>query len=407
MALVTELDLPVFDYLADDLTGEVYHQRLAEVRQQGWLASSPLSYVVLDREAGEFFLRARGATFPGREIADLFGVTGGRLREQIDANILNLTGDRHRRLRGLVGPAFGPRAADGWRPAMRGFLQQLWADIEPATSAEFVAAFAKPYPSLTITAVLGVPPEDAPRLHEWSHWVQRQFDIRALASDLSRIEQATVELYGYVEALLARRQAEPAADLLSALLAARGEEGRLTHAECVNLVLNVLAGGIDTTQSQLAHAMRLFAEHPDQWALLAAQPDLVPDAVTEVLRFEPVAPFTARICVDQLEHRGVTFPPGTIVAICSERANRELAGDPAAAGQGDGERFDIAVSREDRLLTFGAGPHYCLGANLARAELAEALRFLLPRMPGLALDGPPELGGVEGIYGLEALPLRW
>ena len=399
MPIVTELDLPVFDYLADDLTGEVYHQRLADVRGQGWLACAPLSYVVLDREAGEFFLRSKGTAFPGREIADLFGITGGRLREQIDANILNLTGERHRRLRALVGPAFSPRAADSWRPVMRGFLEQLWAGLEAATAAEFVAAVAKPYPSLTITAVLGVPPQDAPRLHEWSHWVQRQFDVRALASELARIESATTELYGYVEALLAARRDAAGDDLLSSLLAARAAGDRLSHAECVNLVLNVLAGGIDTTQSQLAHAMRLFAAHPGQWALLATHPDLTSAAVTEVLRFEPITPFTARICLDQLEHRGVIFPPGTIVAICAERANREL--------DGDGEVFDITASREDRLLTFGAGPHYCLGANLARAELEEALAFLAPRMPWLALDGTPRLGGVEGIYGVDELALRW
>ncbi|HKA99109.1 MAG TPA: cytochrome P450 [Streptosporangiaceae bacterium] len=408
MAIVTELELPEFDYLADDLTGEVYHERLAQLRSHGWLASSPLSYVVLDREAGEFFLRSKGTSFPGREIADLFGVSGGRLREQIDANILNLTGGRHRRLRALVGPAFSPRAADAWRPVMRGYLERLWAGIEPAASAEFVAAIAKPYPSLTITAVLGAPEEDAPRLHEWSHWVQRQFDIRALSGDLARLEQATAELYDYVETLLEQRRAAPAGDLLSALLAVRDEGDRLSHPECVNLVLNVLAGGIDTTQSQLAHGMRLFAGHPGQWALLATHPELTRQAVTEVLRFEPITPFTARICVDQLEHRGVIFPPGTIVAVCAERANREQAGaGPGQATGGDGERFDITVGRDDRLLTFGAGPHYCLGANLARAELEEALAFLAPRMPGLALDGPPQLGGVEGIYGIDSLPLRW
>jgi cytochrome P450 len=407
VTIVTDIDLPVFDYLADDLTGEVYHQRLAEVREQGWLASSPLSYVVLDREAGEFFLRAKATAFPGRQIADIFGVTGGRLRELIDANILNLTGADHRRLRALVGPAFSPRAADAWRPAMRGFLQQLWAGIQPATATEFVAAIAKPYPSLTIAAVLGAQAGDAPRLHEWSTWVQRQFDIRALASDLARIEKATVEVYGYVEALLAERQVTPGDDLLSRLLAAREEGDRLSHPECVNLVANVIAGGIDTTQSQLAHALRLFAEHPEQWALLAGHPELTGQAVSEVLRFEPITPFTARICLEQVEHRGVVFPAGTIVAICAERANREQAGGDGGPGHSDGERFDITARRDDRLLTFGAGPHYCLGANLARAELEEALAFLAPRMPGLAPDGPPELGGVEGIYGIGALPLRW
>jgi cytochrome P450 len=427
VAIVTDLDLPVFDYMAPDLTGDVYHQRLAEVRRHGWLAQSPLSYVVLDREAGEFFLRSKSTAFPGREIADIFGVTTGPLRAQIDANILNQTSTHHRRLRALVGPSFSPRATDRCRPVMRRFLGQLWADIARANSCEFVDAVAKPYPSLTIAAILGAPAADAPRLHEWSNWVQRQFDIRALAEELAKIEQATAEVYEYVEALLGLRRAAPSDDLISSLLAAEAEGDQLSHSECVNLVLNVIAGGIDTTQSQLAHALRLFAGHPDQWAFLGQHPALVPQAVTEVLRYEPITPFTARICLEPVEHRGVVFPAGTIVSICAERANREITAESTdradvastpgtdkttgpAGGADDGEageRFDITAQRDERLLTFGAGPHYCLGANLARAELEEALAFLAPRMPGLALGGEPDLGGVEGIYGINALPLRW
>jgi cytochrome P450 len=117
-----------------------------------------------------------------------------------------------------------------------------------------------------------------------------------------------------------------------------------------------------------------------------------------VLRAEPITPFTARICLEDVKHRGVLFPAGTIVAVCAERANREQDG---------GEEFDITVPRDGRILTFGAGPHFCLGANLARAELEEALTFLAPRMPDLAAGGPALLGGVEGIYGVEQLPLRW
>src|SRR5258707_14857152 len=131
MPRVPKLDLPVIDLAAAELAGDGYHQRLAELRRQGWLASSPLAFIVLDRESGEFFLRARAAAFPGREIADLFGITGGPLRDQIDANILTQQGDRHRRLRALVGPAFTPRAADRWRPVMRGFLNDLWAQLAP------------------------------------------------------------------------------------------------------------------------------------------------------------------------------------------------------------------------------------------------------------------------------------
>jgi cytochrome P450 len=201
-----------------------------------------------------------------------------------------------------------------------------------------------------------------------------------------------------VTKLLDDRRNNPGTDLITTLIRA-GEHGdKLTRDECVNLVLNVLAGGVDTTQSQLAHAMRLFAGHPAQWDLLAKNPDeLAPAAVQEVLRFEPIAPFTARIVLEDTEHRGVLFPAGTIVAVCAERANREAGG----------ETFDITAARDAKLFTFGAGAHFCLGANLARAELEEALKFLAPRMPGLTVDSEPVLGGVEGIYNVESLPLRW
>jgi cytochrome P450 len=281
---------------------------------------------------------------------------------------------------------------------MRGFLEELWAPVAAYGGCDFTAAVARPYPSLTIATVLGAPQQDAERLHNWSSRVQRQFDIRALETSREDIERAVTEVKAYVTGLLEARRATPGDDLISDLLAARDQGDRLSAAECVELVTNVLAGGIDTTAGQLAHAVRLFAGHPGQWSLLASDPALIPRAVEEVLRFEPVTPFTARICLEQVEHRDVVFPPGTIVAVCAERANRQ---------DEDGESFDITAPRDTRLLTFGAGTHFCLGANLARAELEEALAFLAPRTPGLALDGPPQLGGVEGIYGIDKLPVIW
>jgi cytochrome P450 len=398
MNLVSDLDLPAFDFAAPDSPADRHHAQLAGIRQRGWLARSPLAYIVLDHDAGEFFLRSRKTAFPGRQIAEFFGVASGPLAEHIDANILNLDGEHHRRLRALVGPALTPRAADRWRPAMRGFLADLWARVAADGGCDFAAAVARPYPSLTIATVLGAPHRDAARLHTWSTWVQRQFDIRALEMNRDDIERAVTEVTEYVTGLLEARRAAPGDDLISVLLAARDHGDRLSAAECVQLVVNLLAGGIDTTAGQLAHAIRIFAGHPGQWAMLAGDPGLAPRAVDEVLRFEPVTPFTARICLEQVEFRDVIFPAGTIVAVCAERANRE--------GEG-GEDFDITAARAGRLLTFGAGTHYCLGANLARAELEEALAFLAPRAPDLALDGPPQLGGIEGIYGIDKLPVIW
>ncbi|MGH3164886.1 MAG: cytochrome P450 [Trebonia sp.] len=406
MTVVTELDLPEIDYMSPGFGPDTYHRLLAEARSESWIAHSPLAFIVLDRESGDFFLRSKATAFPGRQIAEIFGITSGRLYEHINANILNLTGDKHRRLRSLVGHAFTPRAADRWRPVMREFLRQLWDGMtkdgvakDGTTSAEFVSAFARPYPSRTVAAVLGAPVGDAPRLFRWANMVQRQFDVQALSTQIPDIEQAAAESYDYVEDLVAARKRHPEDDLISMIAQAEEDGDRLSHDECVNLILNVIAGGIDTTQGQLSHGMLLFARHPGQWALLASAPEkLAPAATSEIVRFEPVAPITARICLEDIEHRGVTFPAGTIVAVSSERANRET---------GDGETFDIAAPRDGKVFTFGAGAHHCLGVNLARAEIEEALTFLAPRMPGLALDGDAELGNIEGIYGVDALPLRW
>ncbi len=266
-------------------------------------------------------------------------------------------------------------------------------------------AFAKPYPSLAIATVMGAPLEDAPRLHHWSNWIQRQFDAISMASEREKIEQACAEFYDYAEDLVRSRRRKPADDLISKLIEAEEEGERLSDVECINLVFNVLVGGVDTSQSQLAHTIRLLAEHPDQLALLAADPSLAEAAVEEGLRYEPITPFTARITTEEVTFRDVTFPEGTMVMVCAFTGNRDLDGD--AAGE-DADRFDISADRgRARPLTFGAGVHYCLGANLARVELQEGLAFLSQRLRDLKLDGEPVYEGVSGIYGLAELPISF
>ena len=401
MPLVSELDLPELDYLDADLQGERFHAVIEELRSRSWLCTAPMGFVVLDREASAFFLRTKSATFPGMKIAELFEVEEGPLLEQMRRNILHVNGDQHGRLRNLVNPAFTPRAADRWRPAMRAFLERLWEPLAGARACEFVDAFAKPYPSLTIATVMGAPLEDAPSLHRWSNLIQRQFDPPSLMNERAEIEQACAEFYDWSDRLIERRRHEPGDDLISTLIAAEQEGDRLSDVECQNLVLNVLVGGVDTTQSQLAHGLRVFAAHPEQWSLLAERPELAPAAVEELLRYEPITPFTARLLHEEVEFRDVVFPADTVVMVCSFAGNRDGV-------EGEPEDFDITAERGSaKPLTFGAGIHYCLGANLARAELQEALTFLAPRMPDLALDGEPELGSIHGIYGMERLPLTW
>src|ERR1700730_7093069 len=125
MALVSELELPAFDYTDASMRGDRFHRAMEEVRARGWLAEGPYGYIALDRESAEFFLRTRSAIFPGMKIAEIFGVADGPLYEQMRRNILHVNGPDHSRLRSLVNPALSPRAVERYRPAMRRFLGDL------------------------------------------------------------------------------------------------------------------------------------------------------------------------------------------------------------------------------------------------------------------------------------------
>jgi cytochrome P450 len=399
MPLATELELPQINPADPELRGETFRSAMAAVPgYDGWLGAQPFGFVTLDRESGEFFLRSRATEFPGLTIASLFGIDAGPLNEEIVKNIISINGADHGRLRQLVNPALAPRRVDRYRPAMREYLAGLLDGWPADGRGEFIEAFAKPYPSQVIAHVMGAPIADAGRLHHFSNWIQRQFDAASLATERPAIEEAVVECYAYVEALIDARRSDPQEDLITDLIAAEEAGDRLSQDELRNLILNILVGGVDTSQSQLAHAVRLLALAPEQWERLRADPHrLALAAVDEALRYEPITPFTARITVQELEFRGVTFPTGSIILVSAWHANREGIDD---------DRFDIDADRGgERVLTFGAGIHYCVGANLARAEMQEALVFLAENVHSIRLDGEPEFGTPAGIYGLESLPL--
>ena len=400
---VADLDLPKLEYQDPEIKGPRFQETMRELRERNWLARvDPVGYAVLDRESAAHFLRSRSLTFPGRRMLEVQGVTSGPLYERFKGNLLDLDGDDHRRLRKLVQPAFTPPAADRHRPAMRKLIESLHSRVADEGRCDVVEAFAQPYPAMMIAHVMGAPLEDAGRLHEWANYIQQQFDPVKISTQLDKIEKAAREFFEYAWALLKDRQGKPADDLISELIAAEEEGDRLTEDECVHLISAVLVGGVDTTQSQLAHGMLLFAQHPEQWRMLAENPDLAPQAVEEILRFEPITPFTARITLEDVEYRDVTFPKDTVVIASAVTANR----DPEAYEEP--ESFDITADRDrSKPLTFGAGPHFCLGANLARAELQEAFAFLAPRMPDLELDGDPVYDTPFGVYGMESLPVRW
>jgi cytochrome P450 len=403
VAAVAELDLPAFHYADPELTGAAFHETMREARERSWLArAEPVGFFVLEREAAAFFLRTPKATFPGTRLLEAQGVIDGPIYERLQGNLLDLDGDTHRRLRKLVQPAFTPPAADRHRPAMRRHLAELFEPLAGSGGFEVTEALAKPYPARMIAELMGAPISDADRLGVWANLIQGQFDPLKLANERPAMERAATEFVEYTRALLDARHDDPGDDLISKLIAAEEEGDRLSPDEVVSLTSAILVGGVDTTQAQLAHALALFCEHPDQWRMLAEDRSLAPGAVEEVLRYEPITPFTARIVLEEIEYDGVSFPQDTLIFAAAVAANR----DPAAYAEP--EEFDITAERgRAKPLTFGAGPHFCLGANLARAELQEALAYLAPRMPGLELDGEPVYDTPLGIYGMRELRVRF
>ena len=164
----------------------------------------------------------------------------------------------------------------------------------------------------------------------------------------------------------------------------------------------VLLAGTDTTRNQLGASMALLLAHPDQWQQLVDRPELAPRVVEETMRHLGAVRATARVAAEDVEHRGVRFPAGTLVALSLAGANHDPARFPG------GDTVDVTAERGALQLTFGSGIHHCLGAALARAELQQALPAIARRLPGLAPDGPVTWKPPTfGIWGPAHLPVRW
>jgi cytochrome P450 len=334
-------------------------------------------------------------------ITEMQGVDDSRFFQRRRRSILSVDGEDHARLRRLVAPAFTPKSADRLRPFMREVINGLIDKVAPTGQCEFVEDICEPYPIPIICELLGAPKEDWKLFSNWASDIFRIFN-NDLENDMPRIDAASDELDLYVRAMIDERRSKPADDLLSDLIAIEQEGDRLDTDDLVGLAEAVLMAGTDTTRNQLACSVALFTEYPDQWALLRERPELARRAVEETMRFLGAIRGTMRIAGDDIEYRDVVFPAGTFVATSLSGANFDDAAFDAP------ETFDMTKERDTPQMTFGSGIHFCLGASLARTELAEALPLLARRMPNLTVDGSIEWKpSTVGIWGPARLPLRF
>ena len=397
---INELDIPQVDF--DFVGSQAERDQLASIAQDSWIAKGLFAYPIFNYEDCLAILRDRRWHSAAALAAIAFGVDDPRLSENRQPSILSSEGEVHTRLRRLVAPSFSPRAADHLRPFMREVMNSLIDPIVAQGHCDLAVDICEHYPIPIICELLGAPKSDWQFFSRVAEDVLRIFDANN-ANEIDLILAAQADLDAYVRQLISERRSSPADDLITSLIAAEEAGDKLSENELVSMVEAVIIGGTDTTRNQLGCSVALFAEHPEQWKLLAERPELAGKAVEETMRYFGAVRSTGRFASEDIEYKGVLFPKGTLVVPSLVLANRD------SAVFNEPNTFDITREPAGQpQMTFGAGIHYCLGAALARAEQQEALPLLAQRLPNLRINGDVIWKpSTVAIFGPEHLPIAF
>ena len=322
----------------------------------------------------------------------------------ISGMMLMKDGADHHRLRVLGNRGLPPSVLAALRPGIERVAEELLDRVAGRGGMDLVADLAAPLPATMIADLFGIPREDRARFQRWSDDMARFFGgtARDPERDARLANDGAVAMEAYFRDLMASRRGRPGNDLMTLFLAGQ-EAGKLTSDEVAQQCIVLLVGGHVTTIDQLSNLVHALLEHPDQWRLLLEDPGLVKQAVEESLRYEPAVPVVHRLATEDVEIGGRTVRRGQLVYLSMQAANR----DPSRFPEPD--RFDITRT-DNPHLAFAGGPHVCLGAGLARAELAVGLSALLRRFPGLRLDPTaPAVRRCESMMfrGFASLPVRF
>jgi cytochrome P450 len=308
----------------------------------------------------------------------------------------------HTRLRRVANMAFTPRQVAKLRPDIERIAQDLVsAMLASDQPIDLIRDFSYPLPVLVIGKILGVPEVDLPKFRHWASVLAASidFEFEELAELQEQSNQSALELYEYLSALMQERKAEPKDDLVSQLVQAETDDGRMGHDELVATAILLLFAGHETTTNLIGNGTLAMLHHPEQWELLVNDPSLATPAVEELLRYESPVQLTTRVAFADIEVGGVTIPRGTQNLILLGSANR----DPAVFD--DPDRLDI---RRDvkRTMAFGMGIHFCLGSPLARMEGEIAFDTLVRTVPTLRLlSETPNWRPGAVLHGLRELPV--
>lgn len=374
---------PALAELANPLNLPDPYPVLAGLREASPFAEFDGAFVVVGRHADCSAVLRHPNASSERDKSLLAAAAPRRVRDR--PSFLSLDPPDHTRLRRLVSKAFTPRTVARLEPRIREITNDLLTAAAAAGQMEVVSQLAYPLPVRIISELLGVPVEDHPRFAGWSarlaHSLQPDFGLDPEAAK-AKAEAAAVagdEFAVYFRELIAIRRAQPAGDLLSEMIAAEDDGARLTENELIATCILLLVAGHETTVGLISNAILALLRHPDQLTLLREDPSLAAGAVDETLRYDAPVQMTARVARGGMQIGPVTAPDGAVVLLLLAAAGRdpEVFDDP--------DTFDIGRGATSHL-AFAAGPHFCLGAPLARLEATVALESFARRLHGPELD---------------------
>ena len=320
-------------------------------------------------------------------------------------SMINMDDPKHFRLRSIVSKGFTPRHVTDLEDSVRAKAAEILDRMlarNPSGTADFVHEFAGPLPLEIICSMMGIPPEDYERIFDWTNTILGASDPE-FGGTYERLMEVSLEIFAYAQALGEDRRAHPTDDITSALMAAEVDGDQLTPQEFGSFFILLVVAGNETTRNAISHGLRALTDHPDQRDLWFGDFDThTRTAVDEIVRWAtPVIHFRRTVTADT-ELGGQALTAGDKVVLFYASANR----DPAAFEHAD--RFDIARPLQPVQVGFGAGgPHFCLGANLARREIAIAFDEIRQRLPSLRAVGEPDYLKSNFINGIKRIPCTW
>jgi unspecific monooxygenase len=401
---------------ADDLTFDPWdpafvsdpYPAYAELRDRGRVTYyEPTDQWLVPRHADVSALlrdRRLGRTYQHRFTHEDFGRTAPPPEHEPfhtlnDHGMLDLEPPDHTRIRRLVSKAFTPRTVEQLKPYVSKLAGELVDRLVAAGGGDLLTDVAEPLPVAVIAEMLGIPESDRAPLRPWSADICGMYELSPSEDTAARAVRASVEFAEYLRELIAARRKEPGDDLISGLIAAHDDEDRLTEQEMISTAVLLLNAGHEATVNATVNGWWALFRNPDQLAALRADHSLIPSAVEELMRYDTPLQLFERWVLDEIEIDGTTVPRGAEIAMLFGSANH----DPDVFT--DPERLDLTRA-DNPHISFSAGIHYCIGAPLARIELAASMRALLERAPTLALAADPVRKPNFVIRGLEGLSVE-